>query len=42
MMHPESNSQWLATINAGLDATVRGLYTYTATLFGFGPKLLIW
>lgn len=30
--------QWLATMRAGLAATLAGLYTNICTLFGFGPK----
>ena len=38
----DDNAQWLATMRAGLDATLAGLYTNICTLFGFGPKFVIW
>ena len=36
------DSQWLATMSGGLLCTRAGLYTYMPTLFGFGPKFVIW
>ncbi len=37
----DQDVQWLATMRAGFDATLAGLYTNICTLFGLGPKFEI-